>query len=97
MGRLETVWSFVKGAIFVFWGVNFIDWIPENDNPFGSIETTVQTLMSVAGLVFFLIKIPMEIIKYLDDRKGKRLDRMMKQEELKKLKKENEEPIKEAS
>ena len=88
MNRLEIAYGFLKTGILVFWGVNFIDWLPQNQlNSFDSWETGVQTILSIAGLVFFLFKIPMAIIAWIDDRKGKELSRAIQREELESLKK----------
>lgn len=84
MASLRLFFKFMDVLFISVWGLTIMDLLKiSNVTMYSSIDNWIKTLMAVLGLIYLVISIPHKI-------KMQRLDREKKQEEIEKLKIENE-------
>lgn len=84
MASLRLFFKFMDVLFISVWGLTIMDLLKiSNVTAYSSIDNWIKTLMAVLGLIYLVISIPHKI-------KMQRLDREKKQEEIEKLKIENE-------
>lgn len=81
---MRQILSILDKLFIGIWGFTLIDLIPfASTEPFSEIDSTIKTIMAVAGLVYFCITIPHKI-------RMQKIELKLKKEELSKAIKNNE-------
>lgn len=84
MANLKLLIKFFDFIFISVWGLTIMDLLKiASDSPYDSIDNWIKTLMALGGLLYLVFSIPHKI-------RMQKLERQMKEEELEKIKKEND-------
>jgi hypothetical protein len=85
MANMKLIFKIFDVFFMSIWGLTVVDLIKVTSQTeiLLNIDTKIKTIMALVGLIYFLIQIPHKL-------KTQKQDRILKEEQIKKIKRENE-------
>lgn len=91
MTKIKYLLNIAEYYFLTLWGVTLLYITPLIDLPvFDSINNTIKTSMALFGAIYFAFSLPFKVKDLIHKSKIQKIEEEMKQEELEKIKREND-------